>query len=86
MNTESLFHYMQESSEFHKRSFESAVDSIRAIAASHLWQVVLATLVLLSIHQSIFFTCDPYDAACGCACRLEWPPEGPQKLFSFSKR
>ena len=32
-------HYVQESSEFHKRSFESAVDSIRVIAASHLWQV-----------------------------------------------
>lgn len=32
--------YLQESSEFHKRSFECAVDSIRAIAASHLWQVM----------------------------------------------
>ena len=31
---------MQESTEFHKRSFECAVDSIRAIAASHLWQVL----------------------------------------------
>ncbi|KAM4074630.1 hypothetical protein ACB094_10G108200 [Castanea mollissima] len=32
---------LKESSEFHKRSFESAVDSIRAIAASHLWQLVV---------------------------------------------
>lgn len=33
--------FVQESSEFHKRSFESAIDSIRAIAASHLWQLVV---------------------------------------------
>lgn len=32
---------MQESSEFHKRSFETAVDSIKAIAANHLWQLVV---------------------------------------------
>ncbi|GMY16941.1 gamma-tubulin complex component 4 homolog [Fagus crenata] len=32
---------LKESSEFHKRSFESAVDSIRVIAASHLWQLVV---------------------------------------------
>lgn len=32
---------MQESAEFHKRSFECAIDSIRAIAASHLWQLVV---------------------------------------------
>ncbi|XP_022155313.1 gamma-tubulin complex component 4 homolog isoform X2 [Momordica charantia] len=32
---------LKEASEFHKRSFESAVDSIRAIAASHLWQLVV---------------------------------------------
>ncbi|GJW95929.1 gamma-tubulin complex component 4 [Tanacetum coccineum] len=32
---------LKESSEFHKRSFESAVDSVRAIAASHLWQLVV---------------------------------------------
>ncbi|KAM2694457.1 hypothetical protein EV2_008507 [Malus domestica] len=32
---------LKESSEFHKRSFECAVDSIRAIAASHLWQIVV---------------------------------------------
>ncbi|KAF6148271.1 hypothetical protein GIB67_012046 [Kingdonia uniflora] len=30
-----------ESSEFHKRSFESIVDSVCAIAASHLWQLVV---------------------------------------------
>lgn len=35
-----LVSFVQESSEFHKRSFECAVDSIRAIAASHLWQVL----------------------------------------------
>ncbi|PWA46218.1 gamma-tubulin complex component 4 [Artemisia annua] len=27
--------------QFHKRSFESAVDLVRAIAASHLWQLVV---------------------------------------------
>ncbi|CAL1390135.1 unnamed protein product [Linum trigynum] len=32
---------LKDSSEFHKRSFESAVGSIRAIAASHLWQLVV---------------------------------------------
>ncbi|MBA0560209.1 hypothetical protein Golob_017123, partial [Gossypium lobatum] len=32
---------LKESSEFHKRSFECSVDSIRAIAASHLWQLVV---------------------------------------------
>ncbi|CAA2984049.1 gamma-tubulin complex component 4 [Olea europaea subsp. europaea] len=30
-----------ESSEFHKRSFETAVASLKAIAASHLWQLVV---------------------------------------------
>lgn len=35
-----LYLYVQESSEFHKRSFECTVDSVRAIAASHLWQVL----------------------------------------------
>ncbi|OWM63562.1 hypothetical protein CDL15_Pgr019512 [Punica granatum] len=33
--------YLLESSEFHKRSCECVVDSIRAIAASHLWQLVV---------------------------------------------
>ncbi|KAI4349669.1 hypothetical protein L6164_010232 [Bauhinia variegata] len=32
---------LKESSEFHKRSFECVVDSIQAIAASHLWQLVV---------------------------------------------
>ncbi|CAI8603766.1 unnamed protein product [Vicia faba] len=32
---------LKESSEFHKRSFECAADSIQAIAASHLWQLVV---------------------------------------------
>ncbi|KAE9589461.1 hypothetical protein Lal_00000563 [Lupinus albus] len=32
---------LKESSEFHKRSFEYAVDSIQGIAASHLWQLVV---------------------------------------------
>ncbi|KAJ8444031.1 hypothetical protein Cgig2_020877 [Carnegiea gigantea] len=38
---EAMLHNLKESSEFHKRSFEFAVDSIRAIAASHLWQLVV---------------------------------------------
>ncbi|KAI7753890.1 hypothetical protein M8C21_023564, partial [Ambrosia artemisiifolia] len=38
---ESMLINLKESSEFHKRSFEGAVDSIRAIAASHLWQLVV---------------------------------------------
>ncbi|XP_050235659.1 gamma-tubulin complex component 4 homolog isoform X2 [Mercurialis annua] len=38
---ETLLRSLKESSEFHKRSFESSVDSIRAIAASHLWQLVV---------------------------------------------
>ncbi|GAU43752.1 hypothetical protein TSUD_36460 [Trifolium subterraneum] len=36
-----IVNFLQESSEFHKRSFECAVDSIQAIAASHLWQLVV---------------------------------------------
>ncbi|KAK9055835.1 hypothetical protein SSX86_026920 [Deinandra increscens subsp. villosa] len=38
---ETMLINLKESSEFHKRSFEGAVDSIRAIAASHLWQLVV---------------------------------------------
>ncbi|XP_034691369.1 gamma-tubulin complex component 4 [Vitis riparia] len=38
---EAMLQELKESSEFHKRSFECAVDSIRAIAASHLWQLVV---------------------------------------------
>nr|GMD19971.1 gamma-tubulin complex component 4 [Ipomoea batatas] len=38
---ESLLQDLKESSEFHKRSFETAIDSIKAIAASHLWQLVV---------------------------------------------
>ncbi|KAF3436460.1 hypothetical protein FNV43_RR23552 [Rhamnella rubrinervis] len=38
---EAMLSDLKESSEFHKRSFEYAVDSIRAIAASHLWQLVV---------------------------------------------
>lgn len=38
---EAMLRDLKESSEFHKRSFECAVDSIRAIAAGHLWQLVV---------------------------------------------
>lgn len=38
---ESMLQNLKESSEFHKRSFETAVDSIKAIAANHLWQLVV---------------------------------------------
>ncbi|KAH9730480.1 gamma-tubulin complex component 4 [Citrus sinensis] len=38
---EAMLQGLKEPSEFHKRSFECAVDSIRAIAASHLWQLVV---------------------------------------------
>ncbi|KAL2945352.1 Gamma-tubulin complex component 4 [Bienertia sinuspersici] len=38
---EAMLSDLKESTEFHKRSFEYAVDSIRAIAASHLWQLVV---------------------------------------------
>ncbi|GAB4829907.1 Gamma-tubulin complex component 4 [Ancistrocladus abbreviatus] len=38
---EAMLRDLKESSEFHKRSFECAMDSIRAIAASHLWQLVV---------------------------------------------
>ncbi|KAL3518495.1 hypothetical protein ACH5RR_021084 [Cinchona calisaya] len=34
---ETMLQILKESSYFHKRSFETAIDSIRAIAASHLW-------------------------------------------------
>ncbi|PKI31521.1 hypothetical protein CRG98_048102 [Punica granatum] len=35
------FHIYMESSEFHKRSLECVVHSIQAIAANHLWQLVV---------------------------------------------
>uniref|UniRef100_A0A803LTJ6 Gamma-tubulin complex component n=1 Tax=Chenopodium quinoa TaxID=63459 RepID=A0A803LTJ6_CHEQI len=38
---EAMLQDLKESTEFHKRSFEYAVDSIRSIAASHLWQLVV---------------------------------------------
>nr|GEU47565.1 gamma-tubulin complex component 4 homolog [Tanacetum cinerariifolium] len=38
---ESMLKNLQESSKFHKRLFEEAIGSIRAIAASHLWQLVV---------------------------------------------
>ncbi|XP_010504147.1 PREDICTED: gamma-tubulin complex component 4 isoform X1 [Camelina sativa] len=38
---EAMLKELKESSEFHKRSFECTVDSVRAIAASHLWQLVV---------------------------------------------
>ncbi|KAJ9543178.1 hypothetical protein OSB04_022885, partial [Centaurea solstitialis] len=38
---ESMLKNLQESSEFHKRLFEEAIGSIRAIAANHLWQLVV---------------------------------------------
>lgn len=44
---------MQESSEFHKRSFECAVDSVRATAASHLWQVLTVKYLFLLLCNNI---------------------------------
>ncbi|EPS72084.1 hypothetical protein M569_02672 [Genlisea aurea] len=38
---EAIIQDLREFSEFRKRSFESAVDSIKAIAANHLWQLVV---------------------------------------------
>ncbi|KAL2507638.1 Gamma-tubulin complex component 4 [Forsythia ovata] len=38
---EAMLQDLKESSEFHKRSFETAVASVKAIAASHLWQLVV---------------------------------------------
>ncbi|KAK4385861.1 Gamma-tubulin complex component 4, partial [Sesamum angolense] len=38
---EAMLQDLKESSEFHKRSFETAVDSIKAIAANRLWQLVV---------------------------------------------
>ncbi|XP_059625659.1 gamma-tubulin complex component 4 homolog [Cornus florida] len=38
---EAMLQDLKESSEFHKRSFECAIDSIRSIAATHLWQLVV---------------------------------------------
>lgn len=38
---ESMLQNLKDSSEFLKRSFECAVDSIRAVAATHLWQLVV---------------------------------------------
>ncbi|MBA0736512.1 hypothetical protein Gogos_010057, partial [Gossypium gossypioides] len=52
---ETMLQDLKESLDFHKRSFEYSVDSIRAIAASHLWQCFLEEsqqLMRLPPHQS----------------------------------
>ncbi|GMH30858.1 hypothetical protein Nepgr_032701 [Nepenthes gracilis] len=54
---EAMLWDLKESSEFHKRSFECAMDSIRAIAASHLWQLVVVRADLnghLKAHKDYF--------------------------------
>ncbi|XP_008812274.2 gamma-tubulin complex component 4-like [Phoenix dactylifera] len=38
---EAMLQELKQSSEFHKRLFESAVSSIRTIAANHLWELVV---------------------------------------------
>ncbi|KAL4308752.1 hypothetical protein GQ457_01G053870 [Hibiscus cannabinus] len=38
---ETMLQELKESLEFHKRSFECSVESIRTVAASHLWQLVV---------------------------------------------
>ncbi|KAG6544059.1 hypothetical protein Mapa_014476 [Marchantia paleacea] len=43
----SVLRDLKESSEFHKMAVEGAVDSIRAIAATHLWQLVVVHADLL---------------------------------------
>lgn len=81
---------MQHSSEFHKRLFESAVGSIRTIAANHLWQVLmffikkcsLSILIAEGDHLLLFFLLK----ASGGTCGSEWSFEGIERLFSFSKR
>jgi hypothetical protein len=42
--------FLQHSSEFYKRPFESAVGSIRTIAANHLWQVLMFKSIMYSIN------------------------------------
>lgn len=61
---------MQKSSEFQKRLFESAVGSIRIIAANHLWQVTPCTYdyyTLCTLFDQILNYYLPVKA-CGCAC------------------
>ncbi|KAM0892678.1 hypothetical protein ACQ4PT_025588 [Festuca glaucescens] len=41
---DAMLKQLKHSSEFHKRLFESAVSSIRTIAANHLWQAALKTI------------------------------------------
>lgn len=79
---------MQHSSEFHKRLFESAVGSIRTIAANHLWQVLMfffkcfqSILIAEGHHLLLFFL-----KASGGTCGSEWSFEGIERLFPFSKR
>ncbi|XP_051130924.1 gamma-tubulin complex component 4 [Andrographis paniculata] len=38
---EAMLQDLKESSEFHKRSFETAIESIKSIAANNLWQLVV---------------------------------------------
>lgn len=39
--TEEMLQRLKQSSEFHKRSFESAINSICTVAANHLWQLIV---------------------------------------------
>lgn len=81
---------MQHSSEFHKRLFESAVGSIRTIAANHLWQVLLFFKKMFSINFDCRGTSPTIIIfllkASGGTCGSEWSFEGIERLFSFSKR
>jgi hypothetical protein len=67
-----IVNFLQESSEFHKRSFECAVDSIQAIAASHLWQVLkmniwfIRLFILAHLCSDTCASIPSLSAACGC--------------------
>nr|GEZ21238.1 hypothetical protein [Tanacetum cinerariifolium] len=53
-SSKSKFYVQQESSEFCKILFEEAIGSIRAIAASHLWQDMLPEYILVRIPGPFF--------------------------------
>ncbi|AQK84396.1 Gamma-tubulin complex component 4 [Zea mays] len=48
---DSMLKELKHSSEFHKRPFESAVGSIRTIAANHLWQVLMFQTIVYSVNN-----------------------------------
>ncbi|KAL5136538.1 Gamma-tubulin complex component 4 [Glycine soja] len=93
---EAMLLNLKESSEFHKRSFECAVDSVQAIAASHLWQLVVVRADLnghlkalkdyFLLAKGDFFQCLVYILCLGYATVAECFLEESRQLMRLPPR